>query len=469
MTIPSTSSVSLSLSHKLGVLSSKPKWKQLEIPATRFSCITSGSCRPKLGLAILSLVLTLGVVLILVPLLVDSPKMSAAPPAAQSLKNEAAVKAIAKANQDFRAKLYPALAKSKGEKENLFFSSFSVSSVLGMTFAGAKGATAEQLQAGLALPADDKDILHAGFEGLFSALQSNENFTLDAANRLFVANNFKLLEDFLKVTAAHFKAEAENVDFAANSEAARESINAWVAGKTNDKITDLIPKGVLTALTRLVLVNAVYFKGNWEDKFDPKHTKAQDFHITPEEKVEVQMMRRSGQYAGSMSRDLGGTILQVPYKGDRLAMVIFLPDKAENFAAMEAKFAEFDFVNLNLTRKAKFDLALPKFKLESTHDLDQILINDLGIKDMFDEGKADFSGITDSPAGLYVSKVLQKAFIEVNEEGSEAAAATAGIMMARAMIRTPEVICDRPFMFAIRDSLTGMTLFSGRVMDPTKQ
>ena len=461
MTVPP-----VSLSHKVGgVLGRKSvKWTQLEIPATRFSCVTSGSCRPKLGLCILSLVVTVGLCLILVPLLVDTPKMAAEP---QTLQNEEAVKAVAKANQDFNGKLYPLLAKGVGATDNLVASPFSVSSVLSMVFAGAGGNTAAELKSGLSLP-DDESLLTSGFEGLVGALRSNENFTLDTANRLYVQQNFKLLDEYLKLTAAHFKAEAENVDFATSAEAVRTTINTWVEEKTNQKIKNLIPEGVLGELTRLVLVNAVYFKGDWQDKFDPKMTRKMDFEVTPGgEKVEVDMMRRSGNYKGAFNKELGASILQMPYKGDRVHMYIALPNKPEEFAEVEQKWANFDFLGLELARAIKFDVSLPRFKLEAKHDLEDAL-SALGMKEMFDQNKADFSKMTSEPTGLFVSKVLQKAFIEVNEEGAEAAAATAGIMMTRAMIRTPEVICNRPFLFAIQDSLTGMLLFSGRVMNPTK-
>lgn len=444
------------------------KWKQLEIPATRFSCVSSGSCRPKLGLCILTIVVLLGFCLILIPLLIDSPQISAPSTGSQkqamSLKNEAAVHSLAQANDAFKAKLYPLLVQAAGQDKNMVMSGFSASAVLAMAFMGATGQTASEMQSGLALP-EDQEHLRAGFEELFEVLKSNENFTMEAANRLYVHKNYELLEDFLKATMAHFKAESENVDFGQEAQT-RQTINDWVSERTHDKIKDLIPAGVLSDLTRLVLVNAVYFKGLWANKFDAKHTSEGDFQLLNGETVKVPMMKISEKYRAIMDKDLNATILEMPYKGDRLAMLLFLPRKAEGFQALEEKFPSIDLTKLNLSQPNKFDVALPKFKFESTHDLVAPL-KALGIKDMFDESKADFSGIS-ARKDLYVSAVMQKAFIEVNEEGTEAAAATSAIMMTRAMVMTPRFVCDRPFLFAIRDNLTGMTLFSGRVVDPSK-
>ena len=444
-----------------GVLTRKPKWKQLlpEIPATRFSCVTSGSLRPKLGLCILSVVLVVALCLLIVPF-VDSPKMSS------SVQHADAVKAVAKANQDFGAKLYPHLVKAKGEGENLIMSPFSVSSVMAMALAGARSGTADQMKTGLGLE-HEAQITHNGYDDVLSLLKSNEDFTLEAANKLYAQSGFDLLESYQEMAKSHYKAPVESLNFA-EAEASRKVINDFVEEHTQQKIKDLIPSGVLDALTRLVLVNAVYFKGNWADQFNPKHTTKEKFTVSPTESVEVDMMHKTAEFNATYAKDLfDATILEVPFKGDRLSMYFILSKKPEEFAAMEEKFPSFDFVNLNLSQKVKFDVHIPKFKLETSHNLNAPL-QALGMTDMFDSNSADFSGIS-GKQDLFVSDVLQKAFIEVNEEGSEAAAATGAIMMTRMMVMNPRLLCNRPFLFVIKDKLTGMVLFNGRVVNPNKQ
>ena len=461
MTLPSQTSAAASSSSSVFVR--KARWTQLEIPATRFSCITSGSLRPKLGLCILTVVLVVAVCLILVPLVADAPKMASS----AALQSPEKAKAVSNANTAFMAKIYPEMVKGAGADANIVSSPFSLSSVMAMLRVGAAGETASQITDALAFPADE-DALAGGYEDVLNVMKSNENFTLDAANRLYSQTGFDLLESYLAKTSKHFQAEAQSVNFA-DEATARQAINSWVEEKTNSKIKDLIPEGVLSELTRLVLVNAVYFKGSWAQKFNEKHTSQRNFTTSTGEKKKVDMMfMKATEYSVVKDSKLDALVLAMPYKGDRLNMVFFLSDKPEGFSAMEANFPSFDFAALMAAPKEKFEVHLPKFKIETTHDLNGQL-QALGLSDMFSMDKADFSGVGGQPGELFVSKVLQKAFVEVNEEGTEAAAATGAVMMTRAMIMNPTFECNRPFVFAIHDSLTGMVLFAGRVMDPTLQ
>lgn len=446
----------------VGVLNRKTvSWKHRflpEIPATRFSCF-SGSLRPKLGLAILSVFLVIGLCLIIIPIMEAHPTKQ--PSAAAKLSNKEAVEAVAKANSDFTKNLYAQLLSS--QSGNMIMSSYSVSSVVSMALVGARGATADQMRKGLSLPADEH--LHNGYKEVLPLLKSNENFTLDTANKMFVHEGYKLLDEFLQTTKTHFFASPETTNFG-DSEAARSQINSWVEDQTNKRIKDLIPSGVLNALTRLVLVNAVYFKGDWASQFNPKATKKSKFHVTDSKEVEVNMMHMEKEFKVNLIKDLNAMAMELPYKGDRLSMVILLPKEKFGLADMEKKLEGFDLHGLDMGRKHKLQVSLPRFKLETSHDLVDALKN-LGLKDMF-EDKADFSGISGT-RDLQVSSVVQKAFIEVNEEGSEAAAATGMVMMMRSMPMPPQpFICDHPFMFFIKDNLTGMILFAGRVTDPTK-
>lgn len=437
------------------LLNLRSKCKHIEIPATRFSCITSGSLRPKLGLGILFvvIVITLGVVLVGN----QAPKIAAL----TTMEKKVVLEEIAKANGQFGGKAYPLMVKDK-DGENIISSSFSLSSVMAMLYLGAKGASKEQIKTALAFP-ENEQILLEGFQAIGQDFAANDNVTLATANRLYVQNGYDLMAEYQEKAKSYFRAEAENVDFA-QSEAARKIVNDWVEQQTNNKIKDLIPSGAVDALTRLVLVNAIYFKGNWADKFDPKNTKKAKFTKINGDKVEVDMMFKRADFNITFSKDLDFHVMEMPYKGNQLSMMFFLPKKPEHFGKMEQQFA-----NLNLTSlkfdKIKLEVWIPKFKFSSNFKLNEAL-QSLGAADIFDQGKADFSALT-SKNDLFVSSVFQKAFIEVNEEGTEAAAASGAVMMLRAMPQTMPFRCDRPFMFAIRDNVSGLILFSGRVMDPT--
>lgn len=453
----------------VGVISRKPFWKQLlpEVPATRLACLTSGSFRPKLGLGILFLVLVGCICLVIVPLVLTPFAFSSTVAnnlrMANSIANKEAVSAVASGNTEFSQKLYSKLATGTS---NMVMSPFSVSSVLSMSYAGAKGNTALQMKQGLSLP-DSQEVVLQGYKDVLSVLKSNENFTLDTANRMYVHQGYELLAGYLATTKSSFLSEAVSTDFAREEEA-RAAINGWVEKQTQNKIKELIGSGILNDMTRLVLVNAVYFKGNWATQFDPKRTTKVDFHVTENHVVQADMMHIKEKFGYlHMVKELdGASALEMPYKGDRISMIFLLPKSKGGLEVMEKAMQDFDLDTLMFDRGSKVEVALPKFKVESSHDLVQPL-KDLGMTDMFSTGRADFSGISGTN-DLYVSKVLQKAFIEVNEEGAEAAAATAQIMMMRMAVMTPSFRCDHPFVFVIKDKLTGMVLFTGRVTDPTK-
>ena len=384
--------------------------------------------------------------------------------ASTEMIHEASVKAIVKSNGDFTEKLYNLLVSSQSKYRNMVASPFSISAVMAMAYAGAKGSTANQMKSVLAFPKDSA--LQQGYQILLSVLKSNENFTLESANRVFVQENYKLLDSYLTAVKKYYHAEPYELDFMEESEKSRQVINKWVEDQTKEKIKNLFPPRSINSNTRMVLVNAIYFKGDWKRKFIKIWTKRRKFTTHEGKKIRVDMMRQKSKFRSAQNVDLGCRILELPYKGDRLSMLVFLSKKPEDFDAMEEKFGSFDFSNITLSGAIKFDIAIPKFKIESKHDLVDNL-KKIGLDDMFVAGKADFSGM-DGTRNLYASSVVQKAFIEVNEEGSEAAAATGMVMMMRAMPAPPQKFtCDRPFLFAIKDNLTGMVLFTGRVTDPS--
>eukprot|EP00397_Hematodinium_sp_SG-2012_P034653 GEMP01037179.1.p1 GENE.GEMP01037179.1~~GEMP01037179.1.p1 ORF type:complete len:415 (+),score=89.27 GEMP01037179.1:185-1246(+) len=352
----------------------------------------------------------------------------------------------------------------------MVMSPFSVHSALGMLLAGARNNTEREIHSALMLP-DDEQVVNAGYSGVLHSLAQvdPQSVKLTVANRVFVEESLGCLTAFMDCMDAVHHATVGRVNFIATSEEAREVINAWAFSSTNGKVKDLLAPGSIDSLTRLVLVNAVHFKGRWKMQFNTKLTRAEPFYVTQEKKVSVNMMHIKDSFHYCSAPDLNATAVEMPYRDDRLSMIFFLPNSHSDLQFMEAKLShpEFDLRALPFSGiEREILVSLPRFKIESSHDLIPPL-NRLGIRDVFDEAACDLSGIT-GDRSLFASKVVQKAFIEVNEEGAEAAAATAVVMQLRCMPRPPpEFTCNRPFVFIIKDNVTKAILFSGRVMDPS--
>jgi serpin B len=255
------------------------------------------------------------------------------------------------------------------------------------------------------------------------------------------------------------------VDFVTETEKTRQKINRWVEDKTNDKIKNLIPEGALNAMTRLVLTNAIYFKGDWASQFDKDDTEDADFFVSPEKTVTASLMYQKEEFKYAENELL--QILQLPYKGDDLSMLVLLPKEKIGLADLEKELTADKLTEWQKRMyEQEIEVYLPKFKMTSQFSLSETL-KKMGMSDAFDPGKADFSGMTGNK-DLFISAVLHKAFVEVNEKGTEAAAAT-GVMMQLSMaLDEPVFRADHPFIFMIQDNKTGSILFVGRVMDPTK-
>jgi serpin B len=378
--------------------------------------------------------------------------------------DKAEIAAIVKSNNSFALDLYSKLAKDPG---NLFFSPYSISSALAMTYAGARGETAKQMSNTLhfSLAAEK---LHPAISDLMGTFNTGgKNYQLSVANALWGQTGYKFQPDFLNITNKYYGAGFKEVDYVNDGarEQTRQTINKWVESKTNNKIKELIKPKILTALTRLVLTNAIYFKGKWETQFDPKRTKEMPFYVTPDDQIpEFPMMRRTGDFKYTENNQ--AQIVELPYTGGNLSMVILLPKPNSGMAKLEGALGNIPAWISQLS-KQKIKVILPRFKLEKDFLLNGKL-QELGMKDAFNESTADFSGMTPGRK-LYITKVIHKAYVEVNEEGTEAAAATAVVMGTKsAQVDKPVVFrANRPFLFLIRDLRSGTILFMGKLVDPS--
>ncbi|KAL7373719.1 hypothetical protein ABVT39_013319 [Epinephelus coioides] len=377
---------------------------------------------------------------------------------------------LSKANTTFSLALLKKLGDDDNTK-NIFFSPFSISSALAMVMLGSGGNTAAQMSECLKTK-DTKDDVHAGFAQLLSAVnKADAPYALSVANRLYGEQSYKFVEDFLEKTRKHYNAELESVDFRSSSEAARVNINSWVLEKTQGKIKDVLAKGVVDNMTRLVLVNAIYFKGHWNKQFKVDSTRDAQFRLNKNDTKPVKMMHQKSKFPLTYIPEANCQVLEMPYKGKELSMLIFLPnvmeDSSTGLEKLEKELTYENFVEWSrpdMMDEIEVTVELPRFKMEENYDLKNVLIS-MGMVDAFDMARSDFSGM--SPANdLVLSKVVHKAFVEVNEEGTEAAAATAAIMMLRCAIMPATFIADHPFLFFIRHNPSMSVLFAGRYCSP---
>jgi serpin B len=374
------------------------------------------------------------------------------------------------ADNGFAARLNAAVGSASDR--NTFFSPASIATALAMTSLGARGETERQIDQVLGFDAADRDKMHETFAALLKDANSaggERGYQLSIANRLWGQKGYHFLPAFLTQTQKQYGAALEEVDFAANPDAVRGTINRWVEKQTADKIKDLIKPGVLAADTRLVLTNAIYFKGSWADPYKKELTRDEPFHPgTAGEKVTVSMMHRSAGYR--YAEDDAAQILELPYAKNEVSMVIALPRKIEQQAALEKAIdAKWLSDAIGRLRPRPVQVALPRFKMTAEFELSKVL-SAMGMPLAFDPAKADFSGMT-TQEKVVIDKVIHQAFVDVNEEGTEAAAASA-VTMRPTAARLPEPLAvftaDHPFIFFIRDTRSGAILFMGRVVNPSE-
>ena len=376
---------------------------------------------------------------------------------------------VAEATNKFALDLHKYL--TNGSSSNLFYSPASLLIALVMTSSGAKGKTAEEIVKVLhlsAVPANDLNNNMKKFLSTLNAASGDKNKLL-TANKLFIEKTLQVLESFKEGTREFYEAEVALVDYKAHAEKAREEINQWVEQKTNDKIKDLIPAGMLSADTRLTLVNAIYLKNLWLNQFTKGGTHPASFFVSANEEIQVPMMRQTSRFKHLRSQELNCQILEMPYIGSKMSMAVFLPEETDGLTSLEEKMT-FDNLQKSLCLLGactphEVEVILPKFKLTQQFDLNEVL-SKMGAGEMFMPGKADFTGIAAGDS-LYVSKVVHKAFVEVNEEGTEAGGATAiGI---NTFCLKPMFNANHPFLFLIRHSGTGAILFLGHLMKPNDE
>ncbi|MCW5550991.1 MAG: serpin family protein [Verrucomicrobiae bacterium] len=378
-----------------------------------------------------------------------------------------ALKHLAAGNTAFALDLYQQLKVSEG---NLFFSPHSLSAALAMTYTGARGRTEKEMAQTLRfqLPPAKLPEAFGALDRRLTKIAGEKQVALNVANSLWAQTDYRFTASFLDLNRRHFGAEVALVDFARHTEATRKRINSWVAEKTADKITELLAPGVLSPRTQLVLGNAIYFKGDWARQFDPSATKQGDFYATPERTVTVPLMYQSLNLKGRELKD-GLSVFELPYQGGDLSMIVLLPTAKDGLGVLEDRLTQENLdrwlAELERTREVKAQVYLPRFKMSSRFALEKTLA-EMGMASAFGAG-ADFSGMT-GQRDLFISAVAHEAVVEVNEQGTEAAAATA-VVMERTSISPLQVFrADHPFLFLIRENQTGSVLFLGRVLDPTK-
>jgi serpin B len=394
--------------------------------------------------------------------------LAAALAAVGAMPTPSAPAPAADANNRFALDL---LAQFREQPGNLLVSPYSIETALAMTSAGARGATEEQMARVLHLPADAAQ-RHEACAALIKqtlAPAGPGRPTLRVANRLFGAPGFAWKPEFLQTTASRYAAGLETTDFPGSPDAARQVINGWVAGQTEQKIKNLLGPSDVDALTRLVLVNAVYFHGDWKVAFQAWETNpAATFHLAPEQDVKVPMMGMTAalRYAESANWQA----LELPYTGGDQAMVVLLPRQVDGLAGLEKHLtAEQLTAVVGGLKRADVMVRLPKFRMESKFELGAAL-QKLGMTDAFDIGRADFSGMAE--AKLSISKVIHQTYVDVDEKGTEAAAATGVVLPLPGPggggggAPLMHFQADHPFLFLIRDNRTGAVLFLGRLADP---
>lgn len=370
--------------------------------------------------------------------------------------------------------------------KNIFFSPLSIASALTMLLPGTNGNTEFQMANVLNFrKPSGKQGCHSQtseaiqiqnvpqvFEEFSSSInQASNDYTMKMANRIFSEKSFQIIPQYSQIIEKFFQAEIHGVDFLQAVEGSRKSINTWVEEQTDGKIKDILAPGSIDSLTKLVLVNAIYFKGNWKNKFPEENTEQKPFKMSKTKSKPVPMMFQRNKFNISYIEELETKVLELPYVNNELSMIILLPDEIkDNSTGLEQLEKELsyeklkDWTNADMMDKTEVEVQLPHIHLEENYDLKSYL-TEMGLGDLFKADKADLTGISDK-GNLYVSEIFHKAFVEINEEGTEAAAATAAIVTARMRPIVERFHADHPFLFFIKNTQTNSILFLGKFSCP---
>ena len=385
------------------------------------------------------------------------------PQADDTISTPQGIEEVIDANNKFAFDLYSELDKS--ENGNIFYSPYSISAALAMTYEGAKGQTADEIKSVFHFP--ENNVLRPNFAAIYNGInKKNKEYQLSTGNALWAQQDYSFLQNYLTTVETYYGGKAANLDFVGKTEESRQTINSFIEEQTSNKIKDLLPQGFVDSMTRLVLTNAIYFKGTWNWEFDKSNTREQDFKITQDNVIQVPMMYMKNDKAKFNYLDNDNLqILELPYKGDNISMLILLPkDNLESIGSSltKEKLEEWK----NQMNEEKLDaIYLPKFEFDTKYFMKETL-EAMGMPAAFDSSLADFSGMT-GQKDLFIGFVIHQAFIKVDEQGTEAAAATAVGMNLTSMPQQNIFRVDHPFIFIIQDKNTGNILFLGKVINPT--
>ncbi len=372
------------------------------------------------------------------------------------------IKEIVNVNNQFALDLYSELSKT--EEGNIFYSPYSLFSALAMTYEGANAQTAEEIKSVLHFP--DYNVLRPNFAALYNTINTHEgSFELSTANALWVQQDYQLLDDYLTAIKNYYGGNAANLDFEREPEKSRQIINDFIEERTNNKIKNLLPRGSLDNSTRVILTNAIYFKGYWEWKFKRINTRKRDFKTPTGVKKVLMMYMESDKAKFNYAETSDLQILELPYKNDKLSMLILLPK--EDIESIEPLTIEKLSEYKNLMKKIRLDeIYIPKFEVNTGYSMKKLL-KSLGISTPFSPEEANFSRMTEKE-DLFIFDMFHKAYVKVDEQGTEAAAATAISFTFTSAAHHRIFKADHPFIFIIQEKDTGAILFMGRIMDPSE-
>ncbi|KAM4841436.1 serpin B4-like isoform 2-T4 [Thomomys bottae] len=389
--------------------------------------------------------------------------------------------ALSEANTKFMVDFLRNLGTSA---DNAFFSPLSISSALSVVLLGARGNTAQEIEEVLhfneitgekakltACHAEESETVNQQFQKLLTELNKpTDTFELKTANCLYGGKTFQFLQEYLDNVKKFYLASVESLDFLHKAQESRKKINTWVESQTNEKIKDLFPVDSIGSNTVLVLVNAIYFKGKWDQEFPKENTEEGTFWLNKDVSTPVKMMKQTERFKFASLEDEQVKILEIPYKGKELSMVVLLPSEVDGLQKLQDKLTAdklLDWTSSQNMSEIRLRLCLPRFKMEKKYDLEDTLKH-LGMVDVFDGQKADLSGMSQH-GPLVVTKALHQSFVEVTEEGTEAAAAS-GVLVGRTSTRVvEEFCCDHPFLFFIKENKNNYILFFGRFASPSVQ